>query len=117
MAVSFFLHGEGRGNGATQTTYLDGTARGTVRAGWTVRARCRDFLRHWRTVGAQIPAENLSAGGFGPGKRRAGARGRRGSRKRGIDPALAAHGGEGAGEEQEHRGRDARRPALAARYS
>src|SRR5208282_1950700 len=94
---------EGRKNGAAQTTDVDGTARGTVRAGGPVGPGRRHFLcdgggNDW----TEIPAHHLSAGCFGAGARSSGAIERSGNRKRRIHKSCGAHTRQSAAEKQEH---------------
>src|SRR6266702_659998 len=94
---------EGSSDGESKTTDVDGITR------WPLRACGGDFLRDGRgNSGAEIPAEDLSAGGRGLVKRSTSARGRSGGRKRGIDPAAATDAGQAAGKEQEDGSGDAR---------
>src|SRR5713226_5856682 len=99
---------EGSCDGVSKTTHVDGIAR------WSLRAGGGNFLCDGNeNSGAEVPAENLSAGSGGLVEWRAGARGRSGSRKRGIDPAAAADAGQSAGEKQEHRSGDARGQSVS----
>src|SRR6266849_8037000 len=109
----FTIAKEGSSDGASKTTYVDGIARWPVRAGGPFRAWGGNFLCNGGAAGAEVPAEDVSAGSIRVGERGAGARGRGGSRKRGINPAVAADAGKGSAEEQEHRSGDARRQAIS----
>src|SRR5215472_563435 len=105
-------------NATKKTTYLDGVACRAVRAGGLVGAGSRNLLRDRPgNFGAEVPAEDLFAGSFRAGQRGDGARGRCGSRKRGIHHLFAANLGESYGPEQKYRGGDAGGPEVSRRYS
>src|SRR2546429_683223 len=102
--VCFTVAREGSSDGESKTTHVDGIASWPLRAGGSLRACGGDFLCDGRrgVPEPQVPADDVSAGSSTLVERGAGARGRRGSRKRGIYPTVAADAGQEAREEQEH---------------
>src|SRR6267378_1196863 len=105
---------EGSSDGVSKTTHVDGIARRPLRAGWPLRAGGGNFLCDGNeNSGAEIPAENLSAGSSAFVNWSTSAIGWSGSWERGIDPAVAADAGQGAGQKQEHRSGDARRQSVS----
>src|SRR5436853_4526595 len=115
--VCFKVAREGSSDGESKTTHVDGIASWPLRAGGSLRAGGGYFLCDgWREFPEpEIPAEDLSAGSSGLVGWGAGARGRSGSRNRGIDPAVAADTRQGAGEKQEHRSGNACGQAITGR--
>src|SRR5712692_7280673 len=112
--VCFTVTREGSSDGESKTTHVDGIARWPLRAGGSLRAGGGDFLCDGTWIPrAEVPVEDLFAGGSGFVGWSASARGRSGSRKRGIHTVDAADAGQGAGEKQEHRSDDARRQAIS----
>src|SRR5437016_7103877 len=108
--VCFTVAREGSSDGESKTTHLDGIASWPLRAGGSLRACGGDFLCHGRrgVPEPEVPADDVSAGSSRLDDWSAGARGRSGSRKRGIYPTVAADAGQGAGKKQEHRSGNAR---------
>src|SRR2546427_9732713 len=100
--VWFTEQREGRRNGVSQTTHLDGIASGNFRARRAVRAGSGNLLRDGSgNSGAQVQLEDILAGSLAACEGSAGAAGWRGSRECGRYQDRAAEQGKG-GQEQEH---------------